>query len=41
MVEWEGDDGRAWLEGLPRLVAELAAEWDLEPIVDLLRGHLP
>jgi streptomycin 6-kinase len=33
---WAGDEGRAWLAALPRLVAELADEWSLalgEPYV--------
>ena len=30
VVAWEGDSGRRWLARLPSLVAELAAEWDLE-----------
>jgi streptomycin 6-kinase len=29
-VAWEGDTAREWLDRLPVLVAELAAEWDLE-----------
>ena len=29
VVSWEGERGRAWLEALPSLVAEVAARWDL------------
>lgn len=29
VVSWEGERGRAWLEALPALVAEVAARWDL------------
>lgn len=29
IVENWGEDGRRWLDGLPRLVEEIAAEWDL------------
>lgn len=38
VVEWEGDAGRAWLAWLPELVAELAANWDLEVGPPLLPG---
>jgi streptomycin 6-kinase len=29
-IAWEGDHGRAWLDRLPTLVAEVAERWDLE-----------
>ena len=29
VVAWEGEPGRLWLEQLPRLVAEVAAAWEL------------